>query len=261
MKKLDLKSAADEFEMIDDQTHLFYNTETGEFDFYSDFMDGIDADAEKFEDDVWVAAPSQRDLGEYDIMVDFAETVSEPHKNELLCVALEGRGAFRRFKDTLHRVDLTDEWYAFKHKAYVETAREWCEENEIEYVDNTAKSEPSVQREPENTIPLKLEIFIPVSHMEPLREALRSVGAGAVGNYDSTLSYSPVKGCWRPLAGANPYDGKIGVLSEADEYKVEVCCLSEKLPQTISAIKKVHPYEEPVINVIPLLSIGAGDKG
>ena len=53
---------------------------------------------------------------------------------------------------------------------------------------------------------VKIEIFIPVSHMEPLREALRSVGAGAFGNYDSVLSYSHVKGSFRPLRGANPYN-------------------------------------------------------
>ena len=95
----------------------------------------LNAAAEKFEDDIWIAAPSQRDIREYDIMADFTETVSDPRKNELLCVALEGRGAFRRFKDTLHRVDLADEWYTFKRKAYVEIAREWCEENGIKYLD------------------------------------------------------------------------------------------------------------------------------
>jgi len=136
MKKLSLKVAAGEFDMIDSEMSLFYNIETGEFDFYADFMDLDEDELEKFEDDEWIAAPSQQDLGEYDIMVDFAETVSNPHKSELLCVALEGKGAFRRFKDTLQRVDLTDEWYAFKHKAFVKIAREWCEENGIEYFDN-----------------------------------------------------------------------------------------------------------------------------
>jgi hypothetical protein len=99
----------------------------------------------------------------------------------------------------------------------------------------------------------KLEIFIPATHLEPLREALREAGAGAFGNYDSTLSYSPVTGCWRPLPGANPYDGEVGVLREADELKVEVCCASERVEGAVAAVRAVHPYEEPVINVIPLL--------
>ena len=133
MQPLALNRVAEEFEMIDDQMHLFFNKETGEFDFYTDFMGAEEADAERFEDDVWVAAPSQRDMRGYDLMVDFTETVSDSRKNELLCVALEGRGAFRRFKDTLHRVDLTEEWYAFKHSAYMEIAKEWCEENGIPY--------------------------------------------------------------------------------------------------------------------------------
>ena len=106
-----------------------------------------------------------------------------------------------------------------------------------------------------NLSTVKLEIFIAKSHLNVLRDALRSVGAGVTDNYDSVLSYSTVCGNWRPLPGANPYKGEIGALCEGEEYKVEVCCRAEKLVQTIAAIKAVHPYEEPVINVIPLLSV------
>ena len=102
---------------------------------------------------------------------------------------------------------------------------------------------------------VKIEIYIPVTHLDMLREVLRSAGAGASEKYDSALSYSPVKGCWRPLPGAKPYRGKAGVLCEADEYKVEVSCPLEKLKQTIKAIRAIHPYEEPVINVIPLIAL------
>ena len=101
----------------------------------------------------------------------------------------------------------------------------------------------------------KIEIFIPVSHFETLRETLRAAGAGAFGYYDSTLSYSPVKGCWRPLPGANPYDGEIGALCVADEYKVEVCCAVDAVNRTVESVRAMHPYEEPVINVIPLISV------
>lgn len=104
---------------------------------------------------------------------------------------------------------------------------------------------------------VKLEIFIPKSHFKALQDVLRSEGAGAAGNYDSVLSYSTVRGTWRPLPGANPYNGEIGVLCEGEEYKVEVSCHVEKLAQTISAVESVHPYEEPVINVIPLLEADA----
>lgn len=101
----------------------------------------------------------------------------------------------------------------------------------------------------------KLEIFIPRSHFETLREALSSSGAGHLGNYDSCLSWSAVSGCWRPLKGSSPYNGIEGVLCEAEEYKVEVCCSAEKLRDTVSAIRSVHPYEEPVINIIALTAL------
>ena len=150
MRKLDLKKAAGEFEMISDEHQLFYNIETGEFDFYIDpIYSGIEDDSERFEDDCWVAAPRQHDLREYDIMADFADTINDPRKHELLAVALAGKGAFRRFKDTVHRVGIADEWYEFKHEAYVEKAREWCEENGIEYIDEARESEQKPSRSSE----------------------------------------------------------------------------------------------------------------
>ena len=98
----------------------------------------------------------------------------------------------------------------------------------------------------------KLEIFIPESHLNALQHVLQKVDAGHIGNYDSCLSYSPVMGCWRPLDGSHPYIGEAGEISEEPELKVEVTCLTEKVDMTVDAIKKIHPYEEPVINVIPL---------
>ena len=102
----------------------------------------------------------------------------------------------------------------------------------------------------------KLEIYIPESHLEPLREALRRADAGHIGNYDCCLSYSRVTSCWRPLAGTSPYLGAEGKISVEPEYKVEVPCLTRKVEETVAAVKAVHPYEEPVINVIPLYQTG-----
>lgn len=98
----------------------------------------------------------------------------------------------------------------------------------------------------------KLEIFIPESHFVALQQALQAADAGHIGKYDCCLSYSRVTGCWRPLAGTDPYIGRENEISEEPEFKVEVTCRTEKVDQTIEAVKAVHPYEEPVINVVPL---------
>ena len=101
---------------------------------------------------------------------------------------------------------------------------------------------------------LKLEIFIPESHLTVLRSALQSVGSGRLGNYDSCLAYSKVTGSWRPLHGSHPYLGTEGEVSEAEEIKVEVNILAGDLEPTLNAIYEVHPYEEPLVNVIPILN-------
>ena len=103
-----------------------------------------------------------------------------------------------------------------------------------------------------NTSFLKLEIFIPETYLEALQTALQEVDAGHIGNYDCCLSYSPVTGCWRPLEGTSPYLGSVGEISREPELKVEVTVRAERVDETIAAIKRVHPYEEPVINAIPL---------
>lgn len=101
---------------------------------------------------------------------------------------------------------------------------------------------------------LKLEIFIPESHLPVLRSALRSVGAGRLGNYDSCLAYSRVTGSWRPLHESHPYLGTEGEVTEAEEIKVEVNIQAGDLERTLNAIYRVHPYEEPLVNVIPILN-------
>ena len=98
----------------------------------------------------------------------------------------------------------------------------------------------------------KLEIFIPAERVAALREALAEVGAGRIGNYDHCCSVTEVRGYWRPLEGANPFQGEIGKVETGTECKVEVNCAREKVKAALKTIRRVHPYEEPLINIIPL---------
>lgn len=102
----------------------------------------------------------------------------------------------------------------------------------------------------------KVEVFVPASHLEDVKQALWSADAGHMGNYDHCLSYYPVTGCWRPLEGAQPYLGHLGETCEEPEMKVEATCPIDKLDAVIAAVKVAHPYEVPVINAVPLLGTG-----
>lgn len=101
---------------------------------------------------------------------------------------------------------------------------------------------------------VKIEIFIPEEQTNKLREALNNIGALGVGNYDNVMSITKIKGYWRPLKGANPFEGEINKISEATENKIEFSTDIKNIENIIKVIKEVHPYEEPVINIIPLLN-------
>jgi hypothetical protein len=106
-----------------------------------------------------------------------------------------------------------------------------------------------------DTIPnVKIEIFIPEDFLEILGEALYQAGAGQIGNYDHCKSITRVEGTWRPLEKAQPFMGETGQVSRASELKVEANCAWEKVPAVLAAIRKIHLYEEPVINILPLLN-------
>ncbi|HWQ46331.1 MAG TPA: hypothetical protein VN376_05655 [Longilinea sp.] len=102
---------------------------------------------------------------------------------------------------------------------------------------------------------VKIEIFIPEANLAELAEALHQAGAGRIGRYDHCLSIMPVKGTWRPLEGAEPYLGKVGELCTGEELKVEVNCPQENVKAALQAVRRVHPYDEPVINVLQLLEV------
>lgn len=101
---------------------------------------------------------------------------------------------------------------------------------------------------------VKIEVFIPEEFVKELRSELNKIGALTVdGRYDNCMAVSKMTGYWRPLEGSNPYDGEIGKVSEAEEWKVEFTCKYSIYKEVMAVIKKVHPYEIPVINVLPNL--------
>jgi hypothetical protein len=70
---------------------------------------------------------------EYDWMVQFASSIDDPRLRELLGVALDGRGAFRRFKDVLARWPKERErWFAFQDQRLQDAMQEWLTAHEID---------------------------------------------------------------------------------------------------------------------------------
>lgn len=101
---------------------------------------------------------------------------------------------------------------------------------------------------------VKIEVFIPDDYVDALRDELGKVHVGVIGKYDHCISVTAVRGYWRPLEGANPYDGEVGKISQGNESKVEVNCRVENIKDALEAIRRVHPYETPLVNLVPLVN-------
>ena len=98
----------------------------------------------------------------------------------------------------------------------------------------------------------KIEIFAPESALYDIRNVLLEKDAGHIGNYRGCLSYYPVTGIWFSENGAHPSVGHAGEWSKETEIKIEVNVEDSIVRDVVASIKAVHPYEEPVINIIPL---------
>ncbi len=98
----------------------------------------------------------------------------------------------------------------------------------------------------------KLEIYAPESALEVIREMLLEMDAGHMGNYKGCLSYYPVTGIWYSGENTHPAIGTPGEWSREPEIKVEVNVEDSLIKDTVEKIRDVHPYEEPLINIIRL---------
>ena len=83
----------------------------------------------------WISLPDRFDIDEYRMMENFALSVEDDKSSGLLQVALQGSGAFRRFKDTAIILKLEQDWYDYRNRAYKEAAIDWCKAYNIEYAD------------------------------------------------------------------------------------------------------------------------------
>ncbi|MEH6626451.1 MAG: YqfO family protein [Motiliproteus sp.] len=101
----------------------------------------------------------------------------------------------------------------------------------------------------------KLCFFVPKAHLETVKEALFSIGAGKIGAYDSCCWQTEGIGQFRPLDGSQPYIGQPGQVEQVVESKVEMVCEDGLIQQAVDTLKKAHPYEEVAYDVIRLESI------
>jgi hypothetical protein len=85
----------------------------------------------------FLAPPDKFDFNEYRLMERFIDSLDDEKAANRLSRAIDGRGAFRYFKDTLHDLGMQDRWYRFRDAAMKRFVIEWAEENGVPFEDDT----------------------------------------------------------------------------------------------------------------------------
>lgn len=101
---------------------------------------------------------------------------------------------------------------------------------------------------------IQLFVYVPESHLEQVKSAMFSAGAGRVGDYEQCAWQILGQGQFRPLKGSQPHLGELNKLAQVKEYKVEMICDEASLKGVLAAMKQAHPYEEPAYGALELLN-------
>ena len=154
--KVSLKAVAREMDVLNDEWTAYINRRTGELvtlnnEAVGAVEDGVDEDdlpdgqadelpkiREVLASEDFLPLPSKFDIDEYEIMEQFCRQVEDAGTREDLLSAIQGTGAFRRFRSRVQHWGLLDGWYAFRERSLEDIAASWLEENGIEYTRETA---------------------------------------------------------------------------------------------------------------------------
>lgn len=98
----------------------------------------------------------------------------------------------------------------------------------------------------------KLVFFVPLTHVDVVKNAVFSKGGGRIGNYDCCSFETEGVGQFRPLEGSQPFLGQSGQIEKVKELRVELVVEDSKIKEVVEAMKKVHPYEVPAYDVMKL---------
>ena len=134
LSNIDLEEIANALaDQTDYEYHWLINPETGEIAFWTADT-GIDGQApvDLDELDLVVIGPLPSWVW-YQDMADFAEGITDERAGRRLARAIQGKGAFRRFKDELYEEhpDLLPVWYAFRDTRARRRAVQWLADNSL----------------------------------------------------------------------------------------------------------------------------------
>ncbi len=100
----------------------------------------------------------------------------------------------------------------------------------------------------------KVAVYVPLGYEDAVMDAVDSAIESVYPTYRRTFSVTDVVGTWKPVEGADPFQGTVGEVETAAERKIEFIAFGDDLPGAVAAIAEAHPYEEPAIDIMPMVA-------
>lgn len=97
----------------------------------------------------------------------------------------------------------------------------------------------------------KIIVYVPASHADAVAEAMAGAGAGVIGDYEHCSFRVEGTGTFKGGHRSTPAIGRRGVFERVPETRIEMVAPSWRVTEILGAIRAVHPYEEPALDVIP----------
>lgn len=98
--------------------------------------------------------------------------------------------------------------------------------------------------QPKKQLLNKLVFFVPLANKDTVLDAVFAAGAGQIGEYQDCSFQVEGMGTYTPSENSNPHIGERGIPQFEKEVRIEVLVPAFQSNKVISALKKVHPYEE-----------------
>jgi len=140
------------FDFLSDNLDVYLNIKTGEVIYVEDewysLVDGdqdhdelpewqqecIEIAEEVMYEDYYEPFPTKYEIDEYGMMESFSYTMEKEIKDRLLR-AINGRGAFRRFKDEVFELGVREDWFNYREEELKALAIKWFGALDIEIIE------------------------------------------------------------------------------------------------------------------------------
>lgn len=101
---------------------------------------------------------------------------------------------------------------------------------------------------------LMIIVTAPAADAERVLEAVAQAGGGQIGEYTHCAFTTDGIGRFKSSAAAQPHVGAADAMNAELEVRIETFCERRVGKAVVAAIRQAHPYEEPVIYIVPLLN-------